>query len=1015
MAGDRVLSWLATGVLVTLVFACGPSDPVPGSSQARRAALFTPFEARRPGLFRVDRRARATPAVPLPYHPVAPFPTGEAWAMSCGPDGTHVAAALDDGSVALIDASSGELIRRLGALDHGYDTLRFSRDGARLLTVAGRSRVEVREVSSGRRLLALPERPRVAAGFCGVGDGIVVAYPEDGGTRIERWSLGDTGGPRARLHIAGVAPVEHAIHPLACHPIEPRFALATSAGVSVYQLDDGAKLGEFSSRSGGPTSLDYRRDGQRVAFHAGDVLYLADTATGAVTSMAGIRASWPVRFSSSGRFVSVEGRVHDAERLERVAEVPLVTTEGCVLGEPERLMFVQGGGLVSADLLALATAPTPTGHTGSIRSLQIDPSGAWLASEDDDHVLVWSLARGEVAWAFPSDMAVDAGRADFGPGAELFLIEDGMVNRRELRTGARTGQWWISPFVHDLALARDGRALLLADRDQRFAVVATGDGGIRRLAPPFADDMASVRGALSPTGEVVAVASSAPEATRLISVKTGDVLHTLPSGAAVAFAPDGAHVAVAGRGRVSVHEVMTGEAVARAEIAADVMAFSADGQCLGWGNESYRVGTWCWRTGAATTMGAQAPWHVRAVAWTPDGARLLSGGADSAVHLWNPDSGERTRILPSGPSGTTHTGRIRFTPDGEGLATFTPDGNLRVIDLDSGEVRATYLHDKAARAAPVPLVPGPQSAADNGDVGFAKDGAVFAIDRSGRVRRWSRPGAPARVMKPPGHINSLGEAVIHDGRLAAITSGFGDIQIFRLSPHRRVANRVYRGSETGLLRFSPDGRRLAFVVRSYDTDGVIARVLDSASGKQTRVSVPMLTISGMAFHGPDQVLVLGVPTARGGVEDEDWETGEAPEVFVWNLTTGRLRPSSESGFKLSWVFGSNPTPTPEIATSAEHGLVALHDGDQLLLFDRTGAYRAGLSLAADRQISWVEFHATRPLVATGDTAGHVVLWDFKKREMVLEFRGYNDGDWRTRRADGAWRYPATSPRFAVQP
>ncbi len=76
---------------------------------------------------------------------------------------------------------------------------------------------------------------------------------------------------------------------------------------------------------------------------------------------------------------------------------------------------------------------------------------------------------------------------------------------------------------------------------------------------------------------------------------------------------------------------------------------------------------------------------VKALAFSPNGKLIASGGADGAVKLWNAVRGDEVAALEG------HKGEIRtlsFRPDGRVLASASADGTVRLWDVVSGKETA---------------------------------------------------------------------------------------------------------------------------------------------------------------------------------------------------------------------------------------------------------------------------------------------------------------------------------------
>jgi WD40 repeat protein len=66
---------------------------------------------------------------------------------------------------------------------------------------------------------------------------------------------------------------------------------------------------------------------------------------------------------------------------------------------------------------------------------------------------------------------------------------------------------------------------------------------------------------------------------------------------------------------------------------------------------------------------------IRAVAVTPEGESLASGGHDGAVRTWDPDSGAE---LGAGAGHAGPVTSVAWSPDGRLLASAGADGSVRL-------------------------------------------------------------------------------------------------------------------------------------------------------------------------------------------------------------------------------------------------------------------------------------------------------------------------------------------------
>ena len=223
------------------------------------------------------------------------------------------------------------------------------------------------------------------------------------------------------------------------------------------------------------------------------------------------------------------------------------------------------------------------------------------------------------------------------------------------------------------------------------------------------------------------------------------------------------------------------------------LAFSPDGTRLASG--SYReVKIWQRVQEAPKWQFAKAG-VIDAVATSPDGLWLATGGQDGKVRLWDLHKGKAGVVL-SGHEGSVVA--VQFSPDGTKLASVATNKSLIVWDVAQGKV--------LTRAETPSLM---------NAVAWNREGtAVVTGGEDKIIRVWSLPKNPkeplAMTKEIKGHTGAITSLAMLPNGTAEIASGSADgsVRLWDLNKGEMV-KQIDQGAAVNAVAVRADGKRLA--------------------------------------------------------------------------------------------------------------------------------------------------------------------------------------------------------------
>jgi len=283
----------------------------------------------------------------------------------------------------------------------------------------------------------------------------------------------------------------------------------------------------------------------------------------------------------------------------------------------------------------------------------------------------------------------------------------------------------------------------------------------------------------------------------------------------LSFSPDGQTIATCESGEPCLWSVQTGRLYKK--LIGDVgpvesIAFSVDGQIIfNCGGATGKIKLWSIKEGRQIEEVSGHSNTVWSIAISPDGQTLASASGDKTIKLWSVQkegfllwSTTKLRARQTLTGSSDEVTFVRFSPDGQTLASGSKDGTIKLWSLQTLKMQKTITGYKSGIAG------------GDGRGAFSPDGKTIAaigmVNDKSKLKLWSvQTGELLQILNSTTEEHAIWSlAFSPDGKiLAGGTLDTFAVKLWSVETGQEIQTLTGHSKPVTAVAFSPNGQTLA--------------------------------------------------------------------------------------------------------------------------------------------------------------------------------------------------------------
>ncbi|HET9910159.1 MAG TPA: helix-turn-helix domain-containing protein [Anaerolineales bacterium] len=575
--------------------------------------------------------------------------------------------------------------------------------------------------------------------------------------------------------------------------------------------------------------------------------------------------------------------VADAALVDAAGKLPIREFKGhsdsirSIAISPTGKYLLTGSADMTLKLSEIATGKeirTFYGHNGEILDVAFSPDGkSVLCGSMDTTAKLWDVTTGQEIYTLQGELGEDLSVA-FSPDGKYILTTSRGTPAQlwEAATGHKVRTFAQVDANRGAVFSPDGKYILAASDENTAKIWETNTGREVQILRGHVNGVFST--AFSADGKY-ALTGSIDNTAKLWDVSTGQEVYTLRghSGSvrSVAFSPDSKYILTGSADRTArLWDFATGQEVRtwRGHSQRVLSAvFSPDGKFILTGSQDGIAKLWDFAIGQGRILRGHSG-EIYGTAISSDGTYILTSGMDSTARVWDISTGEEVGIF-SGHEGVVYS--VSISPDAKHMLTSGQDGMAQVWDIATGQGVRMF----SGHFGPVY------------DAVFSPDGTHILTAGDDRTAKLWETSSGRELRTFSGHKAAVfGVAFSPDGSYLATGSDDGTTKIWNVDSGEVM--QTFQGPEIVYeVTFSSDGKYL--LTGNGDST---AQLWDVAAGKE------VLTLNG---HTNTVYDVAFSPDDKYAVTASADRTAK-----IWNLATGEELRTLSGHSSAIWSAGFSP-------------------------------------------------------------------------------------------------------------